>query len=141
MTMLRICLFLLISLAATNASAEQKKVLGPWDVHYIAFNSSILTPEVARQYQLRRSKYNGIINISVLDSSSQKAQSVSIMGHATNLLGVKKTLSFKEVTEGLAVYSIAELGFSNEETYRIHLTIRKGNESQTLKFNHKFYVD
>ena len=46
MTMLRICLFLLISLAATNASAEQKKVLGPWDVHYIAFNSSILTPEV-----------------------------------------------------------------------------------------------
>ena len=41
----------------------------------------------------------------------------------------------------MAIYSIAELGFANEETYRIDLTIRRGNESQTLKFNHKFYVD
>ncbi len=136
--MLAACALLLFS----NASvAEQKQVLGDWDVHYIAFNSSMLDKQVARQYQLVRSKYNGIINISVLDSATQKAQPVSIMGHATNLLGVKKRLSFKQITEGTAIYSLAQLGFYNEESYRIELTIRQGNEQQILNFKHKFYVD
>lgn len=139
--MLRLIVVLVLTLSCQFCYAEQKVELALWDVHYIAFNSDILTPEVARQYQLRRSKYNGIVNISVLDKDTKKAQSVSIMGHATNLLGVRKTLDFSEIKEGSAIYSIAQLGFSNEETYRIEISINHGNVSETLKFTHKFYVD
>jgi hypothetical protein len=57
------------------------------------------------------------------------------------LLGVKKRLSFTQITEGTAIYSLAQLGFYNEESYRIELTIRQGNEQQILNFKHKFYVD
>ena len=130
----------LLLLPSTGLS-EQKKVLGPWDIHYIAFDSVILTKEVARQYQLRRSKYSAVVNISVLNSDDQKAQSVAIVGSATNLLGVKKKLSFKQVKEGTAIYSIAELSFANLETYRIKLNIQQGNEQQVLEFEHTFYVD
>ena len=139
--MFRLIVALVFIFTFQLAHAEQKAELGLWDVHYIAFNSDILTPEVARQYQLRRSKYNGIVNISVLDKDTKEAQSVSILGHATNLIGVRKTLDFSEVKEGKAIYSIAQLGFSNEETYRIEISIRHGNLSETLKFTHKFYVD
>ena len=62
---------LLISLSLIQpVVAEQKKTLGNWDIHYIAFNSTFLTPDVARAANLSRNKTNAIINISVLDKST-----------------------------------------------------------------------
>ena len=43
--LLKLISTLLLALLLTpNAQAEQKKQLGNWDVHYIAFNSTFLTP-------------------------------------------------------------------------------------------------
>ncbi len=56
---------LLALLMTLPLRAEQMKELGPWQVHYSAFNSSFLTPDVAKAYGLERSRYNGIINIAV----------------------------------------------------------------------------
>ena len=129
-------------LALTNSvRAEQKVSLGNWDVHYIAFNTTFLTPEIAKNNGIVRSKYNGLINISVLDKSTQAAQNVSLTGEARNLLGVSKKLSFKQVKEGDAIYYLAVLPFSNEEQYRINVDINNGKTQQTLKFEHKFYVE
>ena len=52
---------LLALLMTLPLKAEQMKELGPWLVHYNAFNSSFLTPEVAKAYGLERSRYNAII--------------------------------------------------------------------------------
>ena len=94
---------LMIGLVFTiPANAEQKQVLGSWDVHYIALNSTFLTPKVAKQYGIVRSKFNGLLNISVLDRQDKSAQSVILTGEAKNLLGVVKPLTFKEVKEGQA---------------------------------------
>ena len=43
---------LLALLLTLPLRAEQMKELGPWQVHYSAFNSSFLTPEVAKAYGL-----------------------------------------------------------------------------------------
>ena len=123
------------------AQAEQKQVLGNWDVHYIALNSTFLTPDVAKQYGIVRSKFNGLINISVLNRQDKTAQSVILTGEAKNLLGVVKKLTFKEVTEGKAIYYLAVLPFSDREQYRITLYINDGQEQKTLRFEHKFYAD
>jgi hypothetical protein len=123
------------------AQAEQKQVLGNWDVHYIAINSTFLTPDVAKQYGIVRSKFNGLINISVLNRQDKTAQSVILTGEAKNLLGVVKKLTFKEVTEGKAIYYLAVLPFSDREQYRITLNINDGQEQKTLRFEHKFYAD
>lgn len=123
------------------ASAEQKQELGSWEVHYIALNSTFLTPQVAKQYSIVRSKFNGLINISVLDRQSKVAQSPVLTGEAKNLLGVVKKLTFKQVVEGKSIYYLAVLPFSDREQYRITININNGLEQKTLKFQHKFYAD
>jgi hypothetical protein len=142
-----VCFYLLnlsVALAlmfSSQVNAEQKQVLGSWDVHYIALNSTFLTPEVAKQYGIVRSKFNALINISVLDRQDKTAQSVILTGDAKNLIGVVKKLTFKQVTEGKAIYYLAVLPFSDLEQYRISIDINDGLEQKTLKFQHKFYAD
>ncbi|MFT4938849.1 MAG: hypothetical protein ACI88A_001880 [Paraglaciecola sp.] len=123
------------------AQAEQKKDLGKWEVHYIALTSTFLTPQVAKTYGIVRSRYNGLINISVLDRKNKLAQSVVLSGQAKNLLGVVKKLSFKKITEGESIYYLAVLPFSDLEQYRFNILVSDGNEQETLKFQHKFYSD
>ena len=126
---------------SSQVNAEQKQVLGSWYVHYIALNSTFLTPDVAKQYGIVRSKFNALINISVLDRQDKAAQSVVLTGTAKNLIGVVKKLTFKQVTEGQAIYYLAVLPFSDLEQYRISIDINDGLEQKTLKFQHKFYAD
>lgn len=124
-----------------QANAEQKQELGSWDVHYIALNTTFLTPKVAKQYGIVRSKFNALINISVLDRKDKSAQSVILTGEAKNLIGVIKKLNFKQVTEGKSIYYLALLPFSDLEQYRITININDGLEQKSLKFQHKFYAD
>jgi hypothetical protein len=133
--------FAVVLIFCSQAYAEQKQVLGSWDVHYIALNSTFLSPEVAKQYSIVRSKFNGLINISVLNSKDKAAQSVVLTGEAKNLIGVSKKLTFKQVKEGKAIYYLAVLPFSDQEQYRISININDGLEQKTLKFQHKFYAD
>lgn len=138
----RIILILLLGLTVIcNVSAEQKKQLGNWDVHYIAFPAPVLTPEIAQQYQLQRSKYNAVVNISVLDSSSQHAQKVTISGSAKDLTGRQRALEFSEVTEGDAVYYLAQLPFRHEQRFSFTIMLSSGDQSQQLSFEQTFYVD
>ncbi len=132
---------LVVLMFFSQAHAEQKQVLGNWDVHYIALNTTFLSPEVAKQYGIVRSKFNALINISVLDRKEKLAQSVILTGEAKNLIGVIKKLTFKQVKEGKAVYYLAVLPFSDLEQYRISININDGLEQKTLKFQHKFYAD
>jgi hypothetical protein len=131
------CFLALIPLAR----AEQKQDLGDWEVHYIALNTTFLTPQVAKSNGIVRSRYNALINISVLDRQNKQAQSVVLTGQAKNLLGVVKTLSFKQIKEGKAIYYLAVLPFSDQEQYRFTLQINDGQKQENLKFQHKFYAD
>ena len=123
------------------AQAEQKQTLGKWDVHYIVVNSTFFEPEVARQYNIQRSQFNALVNISVLDKTTQKAQSIALTGKATNLLGNTRQLTFKEVKEGDAIYYLAQIPFRHKEKYRFDIDVRHGNQQENLKFQHEFYVE
>lgn len=129
------------SLYAANEQGGQYKNLGNWQVHYIAFPSTFLQPSIAKNYNIERSNYNAVINISVLDKTSKKAQKVSLSGVAKNLVGQSKKLKFQEIVDGESVYYIATLTYSNEETFRFYLDVRSGNKSERLSFHQKFYVD
>ena len=127
----------------TSVSAENMKKLGSMNVHYMAIGSTFFTPEIAKVYGITRSRYNGLINISVLDNSQKgtPAKTVSITGKAKNNLGQFKDLEFKEVKEGNAIYYLAQVKYRNEETLHFDITINDGKEKQKLKFSQKFYVD
>jgi hypothetical protein len=131
-----------LTLASFNANAEQMKKLGPWNVHYIAFGSTFITPEIAKAYGIVRSNSKGVINISVLlDDKRYTAQKVQISGKARNLLGNQIDLEFKEIIEGKSVYYIAQIDYSNAETFRFEIDLKQGNKSESFKFTQDFYTD
>ncbi len=136
-----LALGLLAGLCSWQLNAEQMKKLGSWDVHYIAFPATFLTPEVALKNSIQRSKFNGVINISVLDSASQQAQQVAINGVAKDLFGRQRKLDFQQVIEGDAVYYLVTIPYQNEQLYNFTIDIRHGNQQQQLKFSHTFFVD
>ena len=142
---IKLTLIILIVLASTlfNAQAENMKKMGSMNIHYIALNASFITPEIAKNYDIFRSKYNGLINISVLDNTlaSTPAKTVAITGTARNLAGQNKKIEFVEVKEGDAIYYLAQVNYRNEETIVFDLTITDSKESHQLKFSQKFYVD
>ncbi|NVK58418.1 MAG: DUF4426 domain-containing protein [Alteromonadaceae bacterium] len=131
----------LLLLNSGQVSAEQKVQLGEWDVHYIVVNSTFFSADVARQYGIVRSKYNALVNISVLNSDTQAAQTMSMQGTATNLLGTEKELAFKKVQEGDAIYYLTVFSFRHDETYRFNIEVRRGDKTERLTFKQKMYVD
>ena len=139
-------LFALLLLLAPNVMAEQQggqfKDLGPWEVHYIAFPSTFIQPNIAKAYDLTRSGSQAIVNISVLaDKPSKPAVKANVSGFARNLLGKKVELEFKEVVEGEAIYYLAQLDYDHEDVFRFEINISQGSQSRQLVFSQKFYVD
>lgn len=142
--MKRWSLFVVLLAAAMSCftvQAEQKQQLGNWDVHYMLMPTTMLDAEVARNYQLSRSRNYQLLNISVLNHSDQQAQEVELTGTSTNLAGQRQPLTFKPVKEGAALYYLAGVEARSEQKLTIELTIRQGNEMQVLKFSQDVYPE
>jgi len=134
-------LLLATFLMQANVSAEEKTLLGNWDVHHMVLPTTFLTPEIAKANSILRSKYSSFVNISVLDSADKKAQNVSITGTARNLLGNSKTLSFTKTRDGDAIYYLAVFSHAHKENFRFEINIQQGNETQTLNIQQEMYVE
>ena len=127
---------------SNQSFAEQKMVKGNWDIHYIAFPSSFLEPKVAREYGLTRSKYQAVINISVLDNTNNdKAQRASLSGFAKNLAGQTIGLDFKKVEEGDAIYYLSQFKYHDNEPVKFTVLVQVGDRTETIQFNKRFYVE
>jgi len=136
-------LFLTLLVSFTGiAFAENMQTLGSMNVHYIAIGSTFITPEIAKAYGIERSRYNGLVNISVLNNQvkGNPAETVAISGMARNNIGQSKTLEFKEVKEGDAIYYLAQIHYNNEETFHFNIKINYGKGQKMIKFQQKFYV-
>jgi hypothetical protein len=139
--------FVLITLLAlsvvTTSSAENMKKMDGLNVHYIALGSAFLTPEIATAYGIERSRYKGLVNISVLDNTQagNPSKTVFINGKTRNDVGQIKSLEFTEVKEGDAVYYLAQVSYTNEETIYFDINITDKGKQHNLKFSQKFYVD
>lgn len=135
---------LLFACVPLTAMAESMAKVGPWDVHYMAFRSTFVKPEIARKYDLERSRYKAIVNISALasDDPQKAAQRVELSGYATNPIGSRQQLEFSEVIEGDAIYYLAQINYTNLEIIRFTLTIKaEGEPARELKFQQQFYAD
>jgi len=137
-------MFAVLSIAfATVSNAENMKKMNDINVHYIALSSTFLTPEIAKAYGIERSRYKGLVNISVLDNTQEgkPSRTVIINGKARNDVGQIKSLDFTEVVEGDAVYYLAQVSYTNEETIYFDINITDKGKQHNLKFSQKFYVD
>ena len=130
---------------STAVAAENSREFGKYVIHYNAFRSDTLEPEVAKSYNLTRRNNRLIINVAVLEkvmNTTGKPTAAQVTGHASNLAGQLKNLEFREIREGTAIYYLAESKFSDGEFLKFELKIKLEGEKQParLKFDKRFYT-
>jgi len=136
---------LAISLASLNSYAENSMEFGDYVVHYNAFRSDTISPDIAKQYGLPRANNRALINIAVLKkvlNTTGMPTKSTITGHASNLTGQLKQLEFKEITEGTAIYYLAETKISDGEFLKFEIKIMPEGETKAarLNFNKRFFT-
>ncbi|MCO7513207.1 DUF4426 domain-containing protein [Pseudomonas guariconensis] len=134
--LISLCLALPV-LAADAAKPERKEVFGDVTVHYSAFTSSMLQPEVAAATGLTRSKNQGVLNITVLKGGKPGMAVVS--GTVRDLTGRSSALSFKQITDQGAVYYIAQFKIDQSETLTFDVNVETGGVSHKLSFNQEVF--
>lgn len=134
-------------LTSLPAIAQQAQEFGDYVVHYNALSSSLLTPEVAKAYGIRRSDSRALINISVLKNTGEQAATavhavVSTSGR--NLTGQTRNVEMREIDDGDgAIYYIGELSVRNMETFDFTVVVIPEGQSKPLnvKFRQQFYTE
>lgn len=138
-------LLLLTSAVSIPAFAENSKSFGNYIVHYNAFRSDILTPEIAKAYSLTRRNNRMVVNITVQkkDGDASKPVKANIEGFASNLNGQTKTLEFKEIHDGEAIYYLAQAQVANRETLKFDIKATPDGETITaqVNFSQQFFTD
>ncbi|MGF1710551.1 DUF4426 domain-containing protein [Vibrio kagoshimensis] len=135
---------LLTSVIAFPTWAGQFKNIKDVEVHYSAFNSTFLSAEVAKQYQLKRNGYSAVLNISILDNSAlgKPATTAKVSGTAKNLVGNTRKLTFREIKEGDAIYYLTEFPITHEENITFTIDVNAGIKGAgPLRFTQKFYTE
>lgn len=133
--------FTLLALAGTT-SAEQKISQDGIEVHYSAFRSTFLDPEIAERYGIPRAENLGVLNITAIkpdpNSILGTPLEADVTGDATNLLSQLKPLEFKEFKLEKGVYYISTFKISNQELLKFDVGVGVKGKQIKLQFRHKF---
>jgi len=140
-------LTLLTVMASSPSVAQQAQKFGDYVVHYNALSSSLITPEVAKAYGIRRSDSRALINISVLKPAGEQtatAVKAAVTTTGRNLTGQTRKIEMREIDDGDgAIYYIGELSVRNMETFDFTVVVLPEDQSKPLnvKFRQQFYTE
>ena len=139
-------LALLLLLVPLTAPAENSTHANGYTVHHNAIKCDFLTPEVAQAYGVQRSKYRGLVNISVIqEEAGTTGHSVParIVLTAANLNGVPKPIELREIREGDAIYYIDDFPVTDGEIVVFTLEVTPDGEQQPIhaRFSQQFFID
>lgn len=131
MTIWRSLLLCCALASASVAALAEEQTFGDsfrnYTVHYIAVNSTFLTPEIAEQYGIERAELRAFLNISVLRNEvngSTTPVTAVLKGGKRNLMQQSADIAFTEIREGAAIYYIGQFEFSNAELLRFSIEVQ-----------------
>ncbi len=108
-----------LMLLFSTAQADQKVTFNGYELHYIALNSTMLTPEIAGQYGLVRSGQQALLNLSVLEQRRNDVAvpvpNAEVTVRVRNLLGQSNRLDMRVIEEQNARYFIGTVPFDDRE--------------------------
>ena len=127
---------------AEPASASSVDI-GDHIVHFSALSTDQLPPEVARAYNIVRSKNRAMLNVSVLQEGSNAAVTADVSVRTVNLTGQLKNVTMRKIEEQEAIYYIGETPVANRETLIFDITVTPdGVEvSSDIRFKRQFYTN
>ncbi|MDX1456337.1 MAG: DUF4426 domain-containing protein [Marinobacter sp.] len=126
------------------AAQAESVDFGNYQVHYSVFPSTFLTPEIAAENNLNRSRAIGILNISIMQENELgglATVSGQVEGKVLNDIQQPRFLAFRRIQEGDAVYFISEFQYRSGELLTFHVTARPTGASEDLpiRFAHTLY--
>ncbi|OUS06539.1 hypothetical protein A9Q81_03170 [Gammaproteobacteria bacterium 42_54_T18] len=138
--------FFISALFSASVIAEQKIEDDNYIVHYSAINTTMLTPKVAKASGITRSRKRGMLNIAV--QKKQKSGQIEgvlaqLNGNVSNLIGQQRTLEFNVITEGAAIYYLAEFFLDDGERLSFSVNVQPTPQYRGLKvdFDQTFFID
>jgi hypothetical protein len=133
---------------APSAEAAQisSKIFGDYVLYFNAMSTDQLQPEVARAYNIARSKSRAMLNVSIVKTSDGGLGSpvnAKVNVSAANLTGQIKNLTLRQIQEGDAVYYIGDVAVANGETLVFDINAIPENETTpfNVRFSRQFFSD
>jgi len=144
----RIChlLLTLVLMAPLSVLADNSTTAGGYTIHHNAFTTSTLTPEVANAYGIKRSKFRGMLNLSII-KEAEGSTGTSVPGqvkvNTVALTGQRTPLAMREIKEQDAVYYVGEFPVQNREkiNFVIEVTPEGSSETFIVKMEQDFFTD
>ncbi len=136
---------LLLALTAQASEPELSQQFDNYEVHYSVFNTSFLTPEIAKSYGITRSKNQALVNIAVIRKNkdgSHQGVSAIIKGTVRDLIH-SNDLDFFPVREEKAIYYLSPLRISDKQDVYFDISVQPdpNRSAYQLKFKKRLYVD
>jgi hypothetical protein len=127
-------------------ATESAKDFGDYVLYFNAINTDQLSPDIAREYGIVRSKSRAMLNVSIhhkLPDGRAEAVTGAVSASATNLNGQFKTMTLREVREEDAIYYIGELAITDGEVliYTIDATPINDPSRFTVRFKKQFFIE
>jgi hypothetical protein len=127
-------------------ATESSKDFGDYVVYFNALNTDQLSPTIAREYGIVRSKSRAMLNVSVhrkRENGQTEAVTGAVSASAINLNGQLETMTLREIREDVAIYSVGELGITDGEVLIYTIDVTPSNEASrfTVRFKKQFFID
>ncbi|MEJ2257704.1 MAG: DUF4426 domain-containing protein [Woeseiaceae bacterium] len=127
---------------AEDTSAD----IGDYVVHFSAQTTDQLSPEIARAYNILRSKNRAMLNVSIIRKSDGKPVEAAVNVKTVNLTGQLKNVTMRKIDEpgeSIAIYYIGETPVANRETLVFDISVTPEGESSSsdVRFKREFYTD
>ena len=117
--------------------------IGDFVVHFSAQSTDQLPPDVARTYNIVRSKNRAMLTVSVLQAVDNQPVTAVVTVKTVNLTGQLKNVTMRQETEGEAIYYIGEVTIANRETliFDIGVTPNGAEKASEVRFKRQFFTD
>jgi len=124
-------------------AGETMKDIGDHVVHFSAQSTDELSPEVARAYNIVRSKNRAMLTVSVVRDADGASVPAKITVKTVNLTGQLKNVALRPIEEQDAIYYIGETPVANRETLIFDISIMPEGAagSAEVRFKREFYTD
>ena len=120
--------------------------IGDYVVHFSAQTTDQLAPDVARAYDIVRSKSRAMLNVSVIRKSDGQSVPATVSVKTTNFTGQLRNITMRKIEEPgdtVAVYYIGETSVANRETLLFDISVKPEGQSvvSEVRFKRQFYTD
>ena len=145
--------------AAAAVFGAQFQRFGEWEVHYIAFNATQLSAQIADRYDIVRGPNKGLVNVSAVrpapgeeraeageedgpaeGTGTGRGEKAQVEGRFVDLLGRARVLRFREIDDAGTFYYLAAFEFPHGEMLRFEITVTLPDRGvETVRFEQPLY--